>query len=328
MPTVKRFCPIQVLSNLALVVMLTASASGFEAPLPERVAKVALWEMREDQKLTQPINGIAQDALAKFSEQGLAEGRLAITLVTLPTRGPARFGQYHGDQPIYPASVVKLCYAMAFFDQVEKGQLTATPELLEQLRLMIVDSSNQATGHILDALTGTQSGTELTAEELKAFGENRQVVNHYLRALGVNHINACQKTWDDAPYGRDVQYLGPNYENRNSMTTNDTAQLLYLLARNKVLTKKHREHLWGLMHRDYVHGTDPQSRRIGAGLPSGSTLYSKAGWTSDTNHDTALVTLPDGRRFILVVFTRTSYQYPEIVAYITERVVGLMTSRQ
>ena len=283
--------------------------------------------LHEDLKLSRRIAGIATDALGKFGEQGLEEGRLAITLVTLPKRGAARFGQYCGDQPIYPASVVKVPYAMAFFDWVEKGQLKATPELLEHLRLMIVDSSNTSTGSILDALTETESGPEITPEEMKVFAEKRQAVNRYLRTLGVEHINACQKTWDEAPYGRDTQHLGPNFENRNSMTTNDTARLLYLLVRGKVLTEAHRQHLFGLMHRDYEHGTDPQSRRIGAGLPPGSSLDSKAGWTSDTNHDAAIVTLPGGERFILVVFTRTSYEHPEIVGYVAERVVGLVSGK-
>ena len=316
-----------LITLLAVHSLACAAGSSDDRPAPARAAKATLLSLQEDTQLSQGIAGIAGDALGKFAEQGLEEGRLAITLVTLPRRGAARLGQYCGDQPIYPASVIKLPYAMAFFDWVEKGRLTATPELLEQLRLMIVDSSNPATGAILDALSGTESGPEILPEELKGFDEKRQVVNQYLRALGVDHINACQKTWDEAPYGRDTQYLGPNYENRNSMTTNDTARLLYLLARGKVLSAAHREHLFGLMHRDYEHGTDPQSRRIGAGLPPGSTLDSKAGWTSDTNHDAAMVTLPGGKRFILVVFTRTSYEHPEIVGYVAERVVGLVSGK-
>jgi hypothetical protein len=36
---------------------------------------------------------------------------------------------------------------------------------------------------------------------------------------------------------------------------------------------------------------------------AGAKLWSKAGWTSQTRHDAALVELADGRKFILVVFT-------------------------
>ena len=41
----------------------------------------------------------------------------------------------------------------------------------------------------------------------------------------------------------------------------------------------------------------------GAGLPAGSKLWSKAGWTSNTRHDAALVEFPSGKKYILVTFT-------------------------
>ena len=63
----------------------------------------------------------------------------------------------------------------------------------------------------------------------------------------------------------------------------------------------------GLLERDL----DPARRApgdqiegfLGAGLPPGSRLWSKAGWTSTLRHDAALVTLPGGARFRLVVLT-------------------------
>jgi len=42
---------------------------------------------------------------------------------------------------------------------------------------------------------------------------------------------------------------------------------------------------------------------LGAGLPKGTRLWSKAGWTSRTRHDAAIIQLENGTRFILVVMT-------------------------
>jgi beta-lactamase class A len=42
---------------------------------------------------------------------------------------------------------------------------------------------------------------------------------------------------------------------------------------------------------------------LGAGLPGDARLWSKAGWTSKTRHDAAIVELKGGRRFVLVVFS-------------------------
>ena len=38
-------------------------------------------------------------------------------------------------------------------------------------------------------------------------------------------------------------------------------------------------------------------------LPPGAKLWSKAGWTSECRHDAAYVELPNGAKFVLVIFT-------------------------
>ena len=43
---------------------------------------------------------------------------------------------------------------------------------------------------------------------------------------------------------------------------------------------------------------------IGAALPAGSNLWSKAGWTSEVRHDAAYVELPAGKKLMVVIFTR------------------------
>ena len=47
---------------------------------------------------------------------------------------------------------------------------------------------------------------------------------------------------------------------------------------------------------------------FGEGLPEGSRLWSKAGWTSTIKHDAAIVRLPNGPKFILVAFTSGAAQ--------------------
>jgi hypothetical protein len=38
-------------------------------------------------------------------------------------------------------------------------------------------------------------------------------------------------------------------------------------------------------------------------LPGNARIWSKAGWTSKTRHDAAIIELTGGRRFVLVVFS-------------------------
>src|ERR1044071_7032157 len=128
---------------------------------------------------------------------------------------------------IYPASVVKLFYLAAAHHQMDTGALKQTPELERALHDMIVDSSHDATHLVVDALTNTTGGPELDDAALREWIEKRNAVNRYFRALGYEKINVNQKPWCEGPYGRERQGLGPNFENRNKLTTNATARIWY-----------------------------------------------------------------------------------------------------
>ena len=57
-----------------------------------------------------------------------------------------------------------------------------------------------------------------------------------------------------------------------------------------------------LLHRDpFAKSEDPDNQATaysGKALPPGSVYYSKAGWTSDTRHDTAYIRLPNGAEYM------------------------------
>jgi beta-lactamase class A len=61
---------------------------------------------------------------------------------------------------------------------------------------------------------------------------------------------------------------------------------------------------------------------IGEALPAGARLWSKAGWTSEVRHDAAYVELPDGRKFIVVIFTRGIAEDVTIVPAVAKKVLA------
>jgi len=64
---------------------------------------------------------------------------------------------------------------------------------------MIVDSSNDATGLVVDVLTGTTSGPELPPGPFETWKSQRNIINRYFQ-LGwaeMETININQKTWGD-----------------------------------------------------------------------------------------------------------------------------------
>src|SRR5438046_7731286 len=91
---------------------------------------------------------------------------------------------------------------------------------------MIVVSSNEATQYVVDVLTHTTGGYELSPKEMEEWQNQRNVVNRYYSSLGFTNINVNQKTFCEDAYGREKVSRGPNGENRNKLTTDATARLL------------------------------------------------------------------------------------------------------
>ena len=274
------------------------------------------------------LQKILDDALAvaqkKFSALNLRAEDLAVTLVDLSAGEKFSRAHHRGDEKIYPASVIKLFYLAAAHRWLAAKKIADTPELRRARRDMIVDSGNEATGYVVDALTDTTSGLELPPAELAAWHEKRNSVNRWFHSLGYADINANRKTWWEGPYGRDKQAVDNFTPSRNVLTTNTTARLLVEIATGQCVSENHCQQMLELMSRDFANpnSTDHQGREfIGAGLPADAKLWSKAGYMSAARHDAAIVKLADGRKFILVIFT-TRPDTKEIIPEITRQILA------
>jgi hypothetical protein len=275
------------------------------------------------------VDRAAQTALEKFRDQKLESTQLAITLVDLRDANHPVQASYRGDVPIYPASVIKLFYLAATHRWLEDRKIADTAELRRAMKDMIVDSSNDATAYVVDVLTGTTSGPELSDAEIKVWFEKRNAVNRYFASLGYTGINASKKPWGDGPYGRETQAIKLFEPKRNMLTTDATARLLVEIATGKCVTAARSAEMMQLLSRDLAtRDPDPdnQAKFTGPALPPGARLWSKAGWTSQTRHDAAYVELPSGAKFALVVFTTDHANEREIIRTIAKTVVAGMTT--
>ena len=229
----------------------------------------------------------------------------------LPTAGAS----WRGDVLRYPASVVKLVYLVAAEAWLQQDRLEDGPELRRALAAMVVQSSNNATEHVLDRLSGTTGGPELAAGDLAAWIEQRQLVNRWLSGLGwpeLNGANACQKTWDDGPYGRERAFYGENNANINRLSSDGVARLLAAVMASALVSPPACVRMRALLERSLdaaARAADPENQVdgfLGAGLPPGTRLWSKAGWMSRARHDAAYVEIEGQRPSLLVVFSEGS----------------------
>lgn len=297
-----------MISTLPLVLMVSAASSTpWATPSPA-------------------LNGIceriAKDVLAKYGAKGLKEEGLSFTIASLGRENT--MGSYRGDAPQYPASVVKTFYLVHGADLIEKKQLKLTPEVERGFWEMIQVSDNDATAYVLDLLTDTTSGPELSEKDFSAWTKKRQATNEFFVSKGYSGVNACQKTWSFGPYGRDKQSYGPKNENRNSLTSEATARLFADIAQGKIVGKWGTE--WCLKNLARVvpadsETEDGQAKKIGGALPKGSKLWAKSGWTSVSQHDAAYFQLPDGSQYVLAIYTQGIPNERAVLPYITEQLL-------
>jgi hypothetical protein len=251
---------------------------------------------------------------------------------------PVRGFNYRGGERIYPASIVKLFYLLAAHEWLEQGMLAASSELDRAVRDMIIDSSNDATSLVVDTLTGTTSGPELSAGPFESWKSQRNLINRYFQSLGwaeLDPINVNQKTWSDGPYGRERAFVGEMRENRNMVTTDAIARLMQRIVGGAAVSGDRSSQMMQLLQRDLQLASvtpDPGEENqvngfLGAGLPAGSQIWSKAGWTSQVRHDAAYIELADRQPYLLIVFTEgaANSQNRQLLPFIADRFVTAMS---
>ncbi len=288
---------------------------------------------RQEPRLDAIGDRIIDAALQKFTPSGFAADRLALTILVPDGDGVAQPRWRHrGGCLIYPASVVKLFYMVAAHAWKAEGRLRASGELDRALSAMIRVSSNDATNYIVNLLTGALGGPELPPESFKRWMVRRQAVNRYFSSWRWSEfagINVLQKTWDEGPYGRERQARMRPRHGRNRLTTDATARLLWAIDRGAVVSSAACRAMLSVLERSPGRtGEEPGGDQIigffGEGLPTGSRLWSKAGWTSETRHDAAIVELPNRRRFILVGFAvgREQASNAKLLPFLARRVAA------
>ncbi len=309
---------IKLLAAAALLVAVFMIPAQSQTPPPSKA------QVRTLQSL---VDEAARKTLEKFADKKLEEQQLSITLIDLRDPEHPAKASFRGNERIYPASVVKLFYLVAAHRWLEDKKIEDTPELHRAVKDMIVDSSNEATQYVVDVLTHTTGGYELSPKEMKQWQEKRNAVNRYYASLGFSNINVNQKTFCEDAYGREQASRGPNGENRNKLTTDATARLLGEIVTGKAVTPARSAQMMELLKRDYS-GTSNDNDDQGHGFTGialkgikGVRLWSKAGWTSTTRHDAAYLELPDGSKFVLVTFTTDHANEREIIPAVARIVI-------
>jgi beta-lactamase class A len=302
----------------SLLALLTFHRGMSAEPVPAAI------QAKPSESLQKMVDNAAEKTLDHYKAKNLKTNELAISVIDLRDLETPTRASYRGDVQIYPASVIKLFYLAAAHRWMEDKKIEDTAELRRAMRDMIVDSLNEATGYIVDLLTDTTSGPELSDTEIKAWWDKRNAVNRYFTSLGYTNINVSKKPWCEGPYGRETQASRLFEPKRNWLTTDATARLMSEIVTKRTVTPDHCDQMMQLLKRDPFAKGDVEDQAhafTGSIVPPGTRLWSKAGWTSEVRHDCAYVELPNGAKLVVVVFTVNHANDKSIVPFAAKAIL-------
>ena len=241
----------------------------------------------------------------------------------------------NGDDTFVMASTFKVAVAVTLLDLVDQGQIELsdlidiTPEMMvagpnpivqnfvhpgvklsvaNLIEVMITESDNTAA----DICLKLAGGPEAVTKKLRSIGIAGQRIDRYgvellqdfygLPAKGYASAVAEALTKDPTLLAkipnRNIEF---EKDSRDQTTPNAMLDLLLAVDSGKVLSEKSREFLLASMSR-----TRTGAARLKGLLPRGTRIAHKTGTLGGVANDVGFITLPDGRRFAIAVFTKSS----------------------
>lgn len=278
-----------------------------KAAIPIEESRRVLHEILESPLLSRSVEEWTDLGLGACHGLNKEDVAVSCLLISRENHGAPHFGHFRGDEAMYPSSIAKLFYAVAAYKKMQ-DRCIRDSKIESDITAMLRDDDHKAANRVVDFVSGTESGDELSGGDFRSFERKRQWVNRYFEKIGFEGINVSQKFWTEKPTGRDLQLLGRklprNYENSNRLTANQAAQLLYLIYADAIVSKEACEKIKKAIERRVDQEKISPLQGIASGLPSGAKLWSVKGFTHQDFNEVGLVALPNGQVYVLSVFTR------------------------
>ncbi len=264
--------------------------------------------------------------------QGLA-GRIGVAAQEI---GSGVSVTVNGDETFVMASTYKVAIATTLLDLVDKGEVKLT-DLIDISQEMMVAGDNAiaqnfvhpgiklSVANLIEPMI-TESDNTATDICLKLAG-GPEAVTKMMQSIGITDLRVDRYTSEilrdfyglpDKAYASvlaeaiakdptlaakqpDRNLKFEQEDSRDHSTPKAMLELLLAIDSGKVLSEKSREFLLATMSR-----TRTGKGRLKGLLPKGTAVAHKTGTIGGVANDVGYITLPDGRRFAIVVFTKSS----------------------
>ena len=194
-----------------------------------------------------------------------------------------------GNTPFPMASTVKVAVAALYLSQVDHGRRSLDDTIAGQparslMARMLIHSDNRATDMLLNNLGGPTA------------------VHSWLQQNGVRGLRVDRTIAQLLSARRDL------YDDRDSSTPTAMVDLLKRIYRAELIRPESRNYLLDLMAQ-----CETGKNRMKALLP-GIPIEHKTGTLNGLTDDVGFITLPDGRRVAVAIFTRGGANRPQTIA--------------
>lgn len=298
---------------------------------------------------SQRLQNITKRVVDLAVNKNLPTDALSITLIDINS---GEFSSYQENKLRYPASVVKLFWMVAFYEQMKQGIYQNETAINNYLFKMIKKSDNEAASHIFDKITDTKSGSDLNGKDYQTWLNKREQLNKFFQASEYENININQKTfpipslgdYGKSPKGYELKMRGdPNQPIRNKITTKQAARLMYEIVTGQAVSREYSLEMAKLISQDLRREAwinidpnfefNPIRAFLGEGLPTNVQFLSKAGWTSQTRQEVAFVRDRE-TAYILAIFAenkayaRNAKVFPEMSKLVFEQMKVLSDNNE
>lgn len=206
--------------------------------------------------------------------------RMAIGIVSLEDLEKIKYAGLNDDQMMYAASLPKIAVLLAAFDAVHKGKLQYTPELNNDLRLMISKSNNAATTKVIDQL---------------GFESIENTLRHTYHKLYDEETGGG--LWVGKRYARSgARKPDPLAGLSHGATASQVASFYYQLAFGRLINRERSAQMLNILKDPELTHKFVNTLKI---LAPDATIYRKSGSWKNYHSDSVLVWGKD-RKYIMV----------------------------
>ena len=259
----------------------------FLAPLLSLLALVA-----------QPAAAASSPSLVTLEQQlsGLVAGKSADVGIAALDLTSGQSLSIKGDVPFPMASTVKVAIAALYLAQVDHGRRSLDDVIQGQtarslMARMLIHSDNRATDVLLKDLGGPTA------------------VHAWLQQNGIHGVRVDRTIAQLLSDKRDL------WDRRDSSTPTAMVELLRRIYTADIIKPKSRNYLLDLMAQ-----CETGKNRMKALLPNGVTVEHKTGTLTGLADDVGFITMPDGHRIAVAIFTRGGSDRPRTIAEATRAI--------